>query len=302
MGKVKKQLPKSPRKRKAIVVKLAMATGVSIAKKKCYDGGNKGLSSSTVQLVKDFYINDSVSRQAPGRKDFVTVKTNNKKDYIQKRHMLYSLKESYAIFIKDNPSLKIGFSKFCSLRPVHVMLSSDMPRNVCLCSYHENVRLICECLSKEVPDFPQYSGDFADHFVCDPSSESCMLGKCKKCLSLGKQWIDDEMKKADIDEPTVWYQWERTMQILSGKGKKSKRKITKMQKVCKEGAVDDVFMALEEKLPQFLEHVFVKRKQAKYFEERIQTLPSNVAALQVDFAENYTCKYQDEIQSVKMLL
>lgn len=46
-----------------------------------------------------------------------------------------------------------------------------------------------------------------------------------------------------------------------------------MQKVCKEGEAEDVFIALGEKLPQFLEHVFVMRKQAKFFEKMIQTLP-----------------------------
>ena len=107
-------------------------------------------------------------------------------------------------------------------------------------------------------------------------------------------YAHDEMMKADTDEPTVWYQWEWTMQILSERGKKSKRKIAKMQKVFKEGRVE---LALEEKLPKFLEDLFVKRMQAKYFEERIHTLPSNAAVPQVAFAENYTCKYQNKIQS-----
>jgi hypothetical protein len=44
--------------------------------------------------------------------------------------------------------------------------------------------------------------------------------------------------------------------------------------------------------------VFVKRHQAAYFEERLNTIGEDEAVIQVDFADNYTCKFQDEIQSV----
>lgn len=119
-----------------------------------------------------------------------------------------------------------------------------------------------------------------------------MLGKCSKCPADG--WLDQAMKEADLHEPTMWNQWERTEQTLPGKRGKSDRKIIK---ICKEGTVEDVFMSLEEKLSFFLEHVFVKRQQAKYFEQRVKTLTNKEAVIQVDFAENYACKYQDEIQS-----
>ena len=134
--KIKKHLPYSPRKRKAVVLKLADTSGFCVVKKKCTLKGNKGLPSETVKLMKDFFLLDSVSRQAPGRRDFVTVKQDNDKcQHIQKRHLLWSLNETYAIFVKENPSVQIGFSKFCSLRPVNVMLSADMPRDVCLCQF-----------------------------------------------------------------------------------------------------------------------------------------------------------------------
>ena len=47
-GKVKPHLPKSPRKQKAVIKKLALGTGISLAKKKkdCV-AGKKGLHSST---------------------------------------------------------------------------------------------------------------------------------------------------------------------------------------------------------------------------------------------------------------
>jgi hypothetical protein len=70
VGKVRKHLPNSPRKRKAVVCKLA--TGIPL-KKKCLNNnqGNKSIPEKTAKLVREFYQLDSVSRQAPGRKDFV---------------------------------------------------------------------------------------------------------------------------------------------------------------------------------------------------------------------------------------
>ena len=122
-------LPQSPRKRKAVVFKLAHASGF-LRKKKC-TRSNRGLPKETVNLVKVFFQLDSISRQALGRKDFVTVRENNTKHHIQKRHLLWSLRECYSIFMKENPTTEIGFNKFCSLRPVNVLLSADMPRDVC---------------------------------------------------------------------------------------------------------------------------------------------------------------------------
>ena len=70
-----------------------------------------------------------------------------------------------------------------------------------------------------------------------------------------------------------------------------------MVRVLKEGTLEEALEALESKIPFFLEHVFIQRKQSSYFEERITQLKSNEAVVQVDFAENYTCQYQDEIQA-----
>lgn len=40
----------------------------------------------------------------------------------------------------------MGFSKFYSLRPKNVLLQAVMPQQVCLCQYHDNVKMLCECL------------------------------------------------------------------------------------------------------------------------------------------------------------
>ena len=296
LGKVSSRvLPQSPRKRKAVVFKLAHASGF-LRKKKC-TRGNRGLPKETVNLVKVFFQLDSISRQALGRKDFVTVRENNTKHHIQKRHLLWSLRECYSIFMKENPTTEIGFSKFCSLRPVNVLLSAAMPRDVCLCKYHENIKMLCESLHKEIDDFPMYPGTFAENFVCNPESELCMLGNCKKCAKCPSLLQKIRSSAGKLDEHATWYQWEHVKQMVQGKKGKSLKRVKKIQKVLKEGTVDDLLVDLKVQLPSFLEHVFVKRQQARFFKEKLEHLTEEEAVVQVDFAENYSCEYQGEVQS-----
>ena len=289
--RVKKALPNSPRKIKVVVSKLADISGVK--KFHLSHSSNRKLPETTKAFVEKFFLLDSVSRQAPGIRDYVIVRFHGKKAKLQKRHMLWSLKETYSLFTQEHPNVKISFSKFCSLRPPNVLLSKMMPRNVCLCQQHDNFKLLCEVIHKVVPEFPLYSRESLNTFVCNSEDEKCMTGRCKKCPS----WMDDLKALAPLDDEIDWYQWERVvLNMPQKKGKPGKTK-KKIQKVLKEGTVEEAFDALSKKLPGFLDHVYVKRKQSRFFEEKISNLKPNEAAVQVDFSENYTCAHQDEIQA-----
>ena len=54
---------------------------------------------------------------------------------------------------------------------------------------------------------------------------------------------------------------------------------------------------LKEKTPQYLCHVFVKRKQSNYFNYITENASGHVVVCQVDYAENFTLYKQDQIQS-----
>lgn len=292
IGKVKRAPPSSPRKRKAVIAKLASATGAHPEVNQQKKHPHNKLSPNTVKCIQDFYVRDSISRQAPGICDFVVLKVKGKKTKLQKRHLMLSLRETFALFCQEHPDVEVGLSSFCSLRPPNVLLSSAIPRNVCLCQYHDNIKLLCEAIHKAVPEFPLYSGDFVNNLVCNSENELCMTGKCFKC----PDWIEDFKSVAPLDEPIEWNQWERVKESVSAKDGKEKT-TTKVQKVLKEGTVEDALFSLHEKMPAFLDHVFVKRKQSKFFEEKKSTLQPDEAIIQVDFSENYTCLHQDEIQS-----
>ena len=73
----------------------------------------------------------------------------------------------------------------------------------------------------------------------------------------------------------------------AGKERKKHERVKKIQKVLKEGTVDDSLEDLEVQLPSFLEHVFVKRQPARIFKEKIEHLTEEEAVVQVDFAEKF---------------
>lgn len=185
--------------------------------------------------------------------------------------MLFSLRETHALFQKENPDIKVGLSTFCSLHPLHVQPSSDIPRNVCLCKYHENIKLICECLNNEIPNFPRYSSDFVENAVCTSKSEECMMGRCNNCPN----WLNDITESCDsevIESEVTWYQWSRTEVAIPEGQKRKANVVKKMKRICYKGTVREVLDSLQSKLPHFLQHVFVKRQQASYFEERLDRL------------------------------
>lgn len=165
--------------------------------------GNKQHPKSSVKYVHNFFHLDSISQQACGWKDYVSVPTEGKKMKLQQCHIIWFLKEVYQLFLKEHPEIKISLSNFCSLRPVNVLLSSAMPRDACLCQYHKNIRMLCEYIALEIQALPPYSEALVDNFVCDSTSEFCMTGKCAKCPN---EWLLEITADAPLHETTSWCQ------------------------------------------------------------------------------------------------
>ena len=90
------------------------------------------ISEETKHGVQTCYQRDDISRQAPGRRDVVIIRNENgEKSNVQARHLTTTINEVFAMFREINPHVKIGKSKFAELKPQHVLLSIQLPRNVC---------------------------------------------------------------------------------------------------------------------------------------------------------------------------
>ena len=84
------------------------------------------IQKETVDKVKSFYCHGDITRNAPGRRDVVTVRDEAGKKKLQNRHLVMSIKECYATFKEFNPDVKIGVSKFAEIRPPNVLFSSNV--------------------------------------------------------------------------------------------------------------------------------------------------------------------------------
>ena len=90
-----------------------------------------------MDTVCALYESDDTSHVMPGKKDFVSVKKEGKRQHVQKRSVLSNLREVYSEFKERFAGCKIGFSKFSELRPKHCVLAgASGTHTVCVCAQY----------------------------------------------------------------------------------------------------------------------------------------------------------------------
>lgn len=107
----------------------------------------KKLPEITVKKIIDFYNSDYCSRMMPGMKDVVYVKVDGKRSLVQKRLLLFNLKDLYTHY-KELNAHKVSFSKFAQLRPKECVLAgASGTHSVCVCTIHQNCELMLEAIN-----------------------------------------------------------------------------------------------------------------------------------------------------------
>ena len=123
----------------------------------------------------------------PGKKDYVSVRTEEGRVHVQKRLILCNLRELYKMFKDSYPEERIGFSKFASSRPKHCILAGTSgTHSVCVCTYHQNVKLMIhgaklgEMVGTDSSLFKSYDHCIAQA-ICNPPQPKCYLDNCNEC-------------------------------------------------------------------------------------------------------------------------
>ena len=262
--KAERALPLSLRKRTTVIKKLAMNTSISLqgplAKTKKI---TTNISDHIIEIVKNFYAKDDILQQAPGKRDTVVMKENYERKTFQK----------------------------CYFRNKYVLYSSDSPQNVCTCIYHENVMLILYIALHRIDSiYPLYSHNLPNKFVCSQSNDDCWFNKCNQCkdaLVFSKNY---HLQNDATLQEVRWYQWENA---VNSAGKK------RLEKVLKETLIDDLHDSLCTQLPAFITHYYIKQKPGEAYQQNLKEAKEtdSVGVLQVDFSENFSTFWQDEVQS-----
>jgi len=287
MGKAIKRvhnaLSHSPRKKIAVVAKIAVDLGLQLVTSPQTKQISTAITAETKNCVTQFYLRDDISRHFPGRKDVITTVVDGKKQKAAKRMLMYNLKEAHHIYQEENNENTVGLSKFCSLRPTEVYLVSSTSQVACCCPYCENIKLLFHSLKwKEVDGTTTKSPyELLTKVVCDPKNQFCMKGECTDCrlskniTSYIEQLVDEDNEMVQIQVE----QWDG--------GKLVRRQYS----------LEDIYNMLQEKLRQFTLHIFTISKQNEALNRSKQTLKEDTIIIQTDFAENYAIKYQNEVMA-----
>ena len=238
------------------------------------------LSELDKELVKAFYEKDEISRQCPGKKDFITIKDEvGNKLQVQKKLVLGNLREIFINYKEDEENPKIGFSTFCTLRPKHCVLAgSGGTHCVCVCTYHQNPKMQLNAIGEK----NLCLDDVMAKGVCDPKSENCMMKRCKNCPG---------------EEAIIMF-----LQELPAMEEKDELRYKKWVTVDRCN-LEDVVQTTDEFLASFssatmklTRHHYVAKKQSSYFQHVKDNLKEGEGLLVGDFAENYCFIVQDAAQ------
>ena len=154
--------------------------------------------------IVSFYEDDEISRIMPGKKDYFSI---GRYIHKQKRLLLANLKELHSIFKSKYPARQIGFSKLSSLRlKWSVLPGSSGTHSVCVCTYHQNMKLILVPLGVSHTQLYEF-------LVCDINSKECMIHRCPNCPE-NTEMLESKLFEVigDCDDETVieFNQWTST--------------------------------------------------------------------------------------------
>ena len=213
--------------------------------------------------ILEFMERDDVSRCMPGKQD--SVKSGGEKKQI--RILNDYLSSQHAKFIAENPNIKCCLALFCKLRPKHIKLTALISRNTCMCTSHMNMAMKLKCLKNA-----------GLNVSVNPESVSRSLDVIEM-----RALVDTV-----ADQPIEFESWKR-VDCQDGK---------KRMKVVKTEMTRDAFIdSFMKEYVAFLGHVERVRNQYHAVAKMKANLQAGDVVAQMDFAENFTCQSQDEVQS-----
>ncbi|KAE8748198.1 hypothetical protein FOCC_FOCC005036 [Frankliniella occidentalis] len=239
------------------------------------------LDEETTKKVIDFYIRQDVSKEQAGKNQVISVKgSDGKRVRKRKRLVLGNLKHLHAVFQKEFTEHPISFSKFALLRPKEcVLASASGMHNVCVCTHHENPKLMFEGAHLKSITLYKQETDCLKTLMCSPATNECNLRTCKSCPD--NNILRDKLLHAfdeEMIENVMFNQWEST---------------DRTNIVTLTLSVEDFVERFVNQLEDLIPHHFIYKAQAQYFRKQQASLTEGEIMVVGDFAENYTFKVQN---------
>jgi len=232
--------------------------------------------------LQNFYVRDDVSRLSAGKKDTITRKKIKK----QKRLLTDSLNNCYAKFCSESPH-NISYSLFCQLRPFWVLQPTDRDRDTCVCKMHDNLQFIVDKLFN-MSLVPCSSIErLCSNIACNMQNKQCMYGVCHICK-------DSKLDVRSFDSNAIVScdQWMSKAEMHNGK------KTVIVVKESQEMSLFDLVEKLHASLARIRKHLYNIGHQYRSYRELRGKLSEHDCMIQIDFSENFNCKFSREVQAV----
>lgn len=245
--------------------------------------GRSSLPDSSVDLVKQFYLKESIVRELPGMKDTVSVKVNGKREKRQKKLLTLTINEIFEEFKKENPTVSISLSKFFQLRPAEcVSPNSSGVHNVCVCVYHQNIKLM-----SLVFDQREANHIWKTHLkdsMCEEPTVDCYFNRCPSCPD-----IDELTEKYKSLLPSLTDDEYVSYQAWTNTDRATIEKIDQM--------IPDFVQKYATNMLSLKTHDFITKSQFEHLNNLKTNLASGQLIILMDFSENYKHIIQNSSQS-----
>lgn len=249
----------------------------------------KNLSQQTVDKVTAFFNDDDNSRIMASTKDVAAIIVDGEKVHLQKRLLLFSLKELHVIYQGMNPDNQVSFSLFAKLRPKNCILPGKSGTHAtCVCVCHQNVKLMLEAINLKVltenktVKLTDYK-DCVKMLVCENSNKKCYLNDCNECPGIEnlRNYLSGILQEASIFQVKYasWTDTDRStlLTVVS--------------------TVEEYVEELCEKMKKLKIHSYIAKNQTKFIKHKKENLSEGQVLVTFDFAENLTFAVQDASQA-----
>ena len=229
-------------------------------------------------LVVNFLELDENSRMNPGKRDCVAIEGED----IQTRILNDYMQVMFERLLGEYPDEKIGRTTFYELRPKHILPSSQLQSQSCLCQIHENMGLVLQAI--RAYSSVKFSTN-PDVFNRDMSQLLAVEGD----LNAKQYWENARVEGVEDKEEVPIRQWKRVIDKSDSKVRtKCVQNLIPYFELLQKGSVMfDKFQLHSERI----------KSQYKAIKHLKNTLKPNEIVVHMDFAENYSCKGERMTQS-----
>ncbi|KAK7090796.1 hypothetical protein V1264_010549 [Littorina saxatilis] len=207
----------------------------------------------------------------------------------------HPLKDSHKKFC-EKFGAPMSFTRFTKCRPRHIRKIAQARLRQCLCEYCENTLLKLTTLNAiaSVHDNAcriRHEFHAVDLITCDSKNKDCCCGACGQC---GIHLLNNHIGPLLLHRGELtWHRWEAKKVLFKGK------EVSRKALVTKRGDIDSLLAELKKEVVFLAEHLFRANWQNRQFSlvRSVSPFPAQSVCMVLDFAENFTCNYQQEVQA-----